>query len=989
MLMTNACFLPSERPGRSRWQKDHPKSRRGFYWTWVLCCFLLLPVHFAEAQESTTFFERARDLPRTARVLMTGAHPDDEDSALLAYLAQEQFVQCAYLSATRGEGGQNLIGPELFDSLGILRTGEMLASRGYDHCQQFFTRAYDFGFSKDPKEAFEKWGRDAVLGDMVRVIRRYRPDIIISVWRGTVEDGHGHHQAIGTLTPEAFRAAADPSRFPEQLPLGLLPWQAQRLYVTGRDPHEPGSFPLDVGQFSPHLGKSLTEIAAVGRSQHQSQGQGAEQRKGPHPVYLKLMASANESESLDPSSASLSPPTSTDSKAAQQVFQHGLQTRIADWTSLAGSELNRVPFLSAGLTAIDSLALEVAGHAPDEHPSTSVPTLIKGIQALQSLRQQVLSSALSETRQFDLAERLRSKEEDFTEALIAALGLSFEVRADRPSLAPGASITVTATLLNRSDVRVDPVTIEAESRRAWTVKKTSGDLKTLRYNESIVWKFSALASTAALPTEEYWLRLPREGDRYAVANRALVGRAENPPEISFVATFRVADDPSGASFQVVRPLEYVHVDPRYGERRESVKVVPVLSVSSLPEELIIASSALAQSKTVFVRLESEGTEKVDGVVKLILPRGWSSSPITTAFSTAGRGQVVLKKFVLHIPPHASKGDYPILAVATAGNENFSRGIQKISYPHIHDQNFYRPAQTVAHVTPLKLPPGLKVGYIMGTGDRIPEGIAQMGVSVTVLNEQALAIGSLDGFDAIITGIRAYDVRGDLDQNNGRLLDYVKKGGTLIVQYNSASFGLDPARLRRFETDSSGEEEQASQRVALLKELEEFKGPQTAERIAAFADPARQFAPYPMLLWQRYEILRERPAARRLAHEAVPGADDFARIVDERAPVRILVSNNPIFSFPNVITERDFDGWVQERGLNFMRSWDEHYTPLLASHDPGETDQPGGMLFARYGKGNFVYTGYSWFRQFPAGVSGAYRIFANLISLSRAQAGKKY
>ncbi|MBZ5536105.1 MAG: PIG-L family deacetylase [Acidobacteriia bacterium] len=975
--MTKACVLPSGRWGRSSRRTSLPGPRSGFYQVWALCSILLLSGQIALAQEATTFFERAHDLPRATRVLMTGAHPDDENSALLAYLSQDQFVQCAYLSATRGEGGQNLIGPELFDSLGILRTEEMLAARGYDHCQQFFTRAYDFGFSKDPKEAFEKWGRDVVLGDMVRVIRRYRPDIIISVWRGTTEDGHGHHQAIGILTPEAFRAAADPNQFPEQLAQGLHPWQAQRLYVTGRDPHEPGSFSVAVGQFSPHLGKSLTEIAAMGRSLHQSQGQGAEQRMGPHPVYLELIAS----------SASLPSPTSTEPADAQKTFQKGLQARIPDWASLAGGDLERAPFLSAGLTAIDSLAREIADHASDEHPSASVSLLVRGIDALRSLRKQVLSSALSETRQFDLAEHLRSKEEDFTEALIAALGMTLEVRADQPSLTPGSSVKITATLLNRSDVRVDPVTIEAEPRRDWTVEKATGDLKPLRYNEKMVWKFSAAASPTALLTEVYWLRLPRVGDRYAIANQALVGRAEDPPELSFVATFRVAEDPSGAIYQIVRPLEYVKVDPRYGERRESFKVIPALSVSSLPEELIIASSALSQSKNIFVRLESEGTEKVDGVVKLILPRGWTSSPIATAFSTAGKGQVVLKKFVLRIPPRPSTGDYPILAVATVGKENFSRGFQRISYPHIQEQNFYRLARTVAHITPLKLSPGLKVGYIMGTGDRIPEGLDQMGVSVTLLDEQALAIGTLGGFDAIITGIRAYDVRRDLDQNNGRLMDYVKNGGTLIVQYNSASFGLDPARVRRIETDSPEKEEQTAQRVALLKELEEFKGPQTAEKIVSFADPARQFGPYPLLRWQRDEVVRERPSTRHPAHEAEPGADDYARIVDEGAPVRILVPKNPIFTFPNVITEKDFDGWVQERGLNFMRSWEEHYTPLLASHDPGEKEQFGGMLYARFGKGSFVYTGFSWFRQFPAGVSGAYRIFANLISLSRAQAGK--
>jgi LmbE family N-acetylglucosaminyl deacetylase len=913
---------------------------------------------------------------------MTGAHPDDENSALLAYLSQGAFVQCAYLSATRGEGGQNLIGPELFDSLGILRTEELLAARRYDHCKQFFTRAYDFGFSKDPQEAFSKWGRDEVLGDMVRIIRRYRPDIIISVWRGTSGDGHGHHQAIGILTPEAFRAAADPSRYPEQLVQGLHPWQAQKLYVIVRDSHQPGSFSVDVGQFSPRLGKTLTEISAIGRSEHQSQGQGAEQGKGSHPVHLKLIASASAS---GPSNLQVTSQAVSDTATAQQSFQQDLQAQISGWTSLAGDELDRAPFLSAGLSTIDSLAQEIAGHANDEHPSSCVTLLLKGIVSLRSLRQQVLTSALNGEHQFTLADRLRSKEEDFTEALIAALGLSFEVRADQPTVIPGKAVTVTATLLNRSNVRVDPETIDPEPGREWTVTKGLGEVKPLGYNERLVWKFSALASTDALPTEMYWLHLPREGDRYAVSNRTLIGRAENLPELGFVATLRVHEDPSGTVFPIARSLESVHVDPRYGERRQDFKVVPALSVSSLPDQMIVARAAGTQSKTIFVRLESEDKERVDGTVKLILPRGWSSTPMTTAFSTTAQEQVVLKKFVLRIPPSALPGDYPILAVATAGKWNFSRGFQRMSYPHIREQNFYRVSQTVAHLMALRLPPKMKVGYVMGTGDRVPEALEQMGVSVTLLDEQALAIGSFIGFDAIIIGIRAYDVRRDLDQNNGRLLDYVKEGGTLIVQYNSSSFGLKPSLLRRSEIDSAEKEDQTSRREELLKELEALRGAQSAEKIATFADPARQFGPYPLLRWQREEIVREGASVGRAGRELERGVNDFDRIVDESAPVQILAAASRIFSFPNLITEKDFDGWVQERGLNFMRSWEEHYTPLLTSHDPGEKDQPGGMLFAKYGKGNYVFTGYSWFRQFPAGVSGAYRIFANLISLSRPQA----
>lgn len=925
--------------------------------------FLLLLCQSVAAQDTTTFFELAHRLPTTARVLMTGAHPDDENNALLTYLSRGLFVHCAYLSATRGEGGQNLIGPELFDALGIIRTEELLAARRYDHCDQFFTRAYDFGFSKDPNEAFAKWGREEILGDIVRVIRRYRPDIVISMWRGTSEDGHGHHQAVGLLTPEAFRAAADPSRFPEHLKQGLHPWQAKRFYVLGRDAQEPKSFSEDVGQFSLPLGKSLTEVAAIGRSQHQSQGEGSPQIKGPWLVRLKRLEAPSAAEPTNTTPPAPASPRAVD-PVAREDFERILQDRISSWADLAGDELKRVPFLPAELSSLDSLAQTVAHSAQEQMASTSIPDLTKGIQQLRALQQKLLASGLSGEHQFNLVERLGSKEHDFSQALIAALGLSFEARASEPMVDPRGVLGITATLLNRSSARVEPISIEPEWLGDWTVKKTSGEPKPLGYNESIQWQFAASVAADTSPTEMYWLQLPREGDRYKVGNPALTGRDENFPELSFVATFRLKDDPSSTTFRMVRPVEFVHMDPRYGEQRESVKVVPTISVSTLPVHLIVPRSATAKSKSVFVRIENESSGKIDGTVKLMLPRGWTSIPISVAFSMSMKGETVTKKFVVRVPPNADRGDQSILAIANVGKQNYSRGFQGVSYPHIHAQNFYRPAQTLVHVLDLKLPAALKVGYIMGSGDRVPEALEQMGVRVTPLDAQSLAIGTLSGFDAIVTGIRAYDVRPDLAQNNARLLDYVKKGGTLIVQYNSTSFGINPSRVKPPAMNSVQGVVQAASLAAMEKDLEQIAGAQPEEKLLPWVDSSKQFGPYPLL--------------RGLLTD---------RVVDEGAPVRMLVPTNPVFTSPNLITEKDFDGWVQERGLYFMKSWDSRYTPLLASHDPGEQDQPGGMLFTRFGKGIYVLTGYAWFRQLPAGVPGAYRIFANLISQSHRSRGR--
>jgi LmbE family N-acetylglucosaminyl deacetylase len=957
--MTEFCF---QRRRPSFLSKPRTKQRsgncRGLH-AGLLCVLLWLSGSRAWPQEASTFFELAHRLPMATRVLMIGAHPDDENSALLAELSRSEFVHCAYLSATRGEGGQDLIGPELFDALGIMRTEELLASRRFDHCEQFFTRAYDFGFSKDPQEAFEKWGREAILGDLVRVIRRYRPNILISVFRGVKEDGHGHHQAIGILTPEAVKAASDPSRFPEQMMQGLHPWSVPRLYVLVRDSREPGSFSFDIGRFSLSLGESLTEVAASGRSQHQSQGQGAERRVGPLPVYLKLIGAPAPPTKTPPASTSSNPSTQP-SAGSREDFVAVLHTRLTKWTELAGDEIGRVPFLTGELAAIDTLAQAVANNTDEQLATSTVPYLSQAIQALRSLRQKISASPLGEERQIDLVERLRAKEEDFSNALSAVLGLSFDVRANDPTAVAGGAVAITATVLNRSAVRIEPVSIEARPRTGWTMKKIAGDAKALGYNESIRWKFFLTVPKDAAPTEMYWLLLPREGDRYNVANSALVGRAENLPELSFIATYRLAGDVSNTVFEIERPLESVSLDPRYGERRESFKLVPPVSVTISPDHLIVPDSKTTTVKEVFVQVASQSTDTMDGTVKLLLPPGWSSAPIAVAFSTSMQGEVVTKKFLVRIPGDAVRGLQTIHAIAVVGEQNYSRGFQKISYPHIHSQNLYRSAATATQVLDLRLPPKLKVGYVMGTGDRVPEALEQMGIEVMPLDERALAVGSLSGFDAIVTGIRAYDVRRDLVQNNGRLLEYVRQGGTLIVQYNSASFGVRPSR-------AAGSVEDSPQGVgtfvpdrALQDQLKETDGPVAEEKLLPLVDPARQFGPYPMLRG----VLTD-------------------RVVDETASVRLLAPQDPVFTFPNTISEKDFEGWVQERGLYFMKAWDDRYTALMASHDPGERDQLGGTLMARYGKGNFVMTGYAWFRQLPAGVPGAYRIFANLVSLSRA------
>ncbi len=899
------------------------------------------------AQSSPSFLELAHRLPRVTKVLMMGAHPDDENSALLVDLSIGESLHCAYLSATRGEGGQNLIGPELFDALGIIRTEELLASRRYDHCEQFFTRAYDFGFSKDPQEAFQKWGREEVLGDMVRVIRRYRPDVVISVWTGTPADGHGHHQAVGILTPEAVRAAGDPLRFPEQIRQGLRAWSVRRLYVLSRK-DDANSFSVDLGQYSPVLDLSLPEIAARGRDQHQTQGQGTIDYWGPLPAHLTLLEIGGASDLPKPG------------VPAQTDYQEVLRTGMSDWIRFVAGDERQLPTLPSALAAIQSRAEEIARSANDQNPEDSVPDLVKGIGEIRTLRQKILESGLKSSSQAELADRLRSKEEDFVETLNAALGLNLDARSVEVGIVSGEKGTVVATLMNRSNVSLQLKSISLEVRPGWVIGKLSGEEKLLGFNASAPWKFSVMPSSETPVTEMYWLRQPRRGDHYEVADPTLIGRAENRPNLRATATYELPAVASGVEFQILSDVEYAHVDPRYGERREAFRVLPAVSVTTSPSSLIIPVSPRPVTRNVFVRIENEKSGQVGGTVKLLLPRGWSCIPSAVAISAGQEGDVISKKFVVRIPAGTAQGDYPVDAVATLGEQNFSRGFQTIDYPHIRAQVIYHPARTIARVMDLKVFPGLKVGYVMGTGDRVPESLEQMGVHVTMLDEQALATADLAPFDAIVTGIRAYDVRRDLAQSNPRLLDYVRSGGTLIVQYNSTSFGLKPALLTGARSRSAQSVAQSTMDPELQREWTETNGPQPEEKLLKFADMSRQFGPYPMLRGQLTD-----------------------RVVDETAPVKILAPNNRIFREPNLITEKDFEGWVQERGLYFMKAWDSRYISLLSSHDPGERELPGGMLYAKFGRGNYVMTDYAWFRQLPAGVSGAYRIFANLLSLSTA------
>jgi LmbE family N-acetylglucosaminyl deacetylase len=790
-----------------------------------------------EAQKNlsgeTEFHQRMERLATTGSVMMIGAHPDDENTALLAYFARGRHLRTAYLSLTRGEGGQNLIGPEQGDALGIIRTQELLAARKIDGGEQFFTRAIDFGFSKTADETLQQWPREKVLGDIVWDIRRFRPDVIILRFSGTPRDGHGQHQVSAILGREAFSVAADPSKYPEQLQW-VQPWQAKRLMYnviafTSEQEKEAQKMSdvidIDAGEYNRELGYSYAEIAGMSRSQHRSQGMGAPEQKGSQKQYLVTIAG---------------------DKATKDVFD-GIDTT---WTRF--------------------------GIAPDFSDFRAAYRMIASIQ--------------------DPIGAIKLKE--LTGAWILASGSWFDSTSDKYSVVPGGSVKVTLTAMVRSQSKVTLLGAD--------INGTPVQIATtvLPYNQ-------AARFTHAMPMEgpysqPYWLVLPKDGWLYSVPDPKLIGDPENPPVLS--THFKIRID--GQDLDVERPVQYRYIDHIYGETTRPLAVVPPAAVSLSQKALVFPNS---DARHVEIPLRSNAG-KTSGEVALKVPEGWRVEPASRHFEMNTTGQETTAAF--EITPPSGDAQTELRAVATVGDREISVGTQVIEYPHIPAQTWF-PAATakIARADVRSL--AKNIGYIVGAGDEVPDAIRQMGALVTFVDN--LATANFAQFDAIVTGVRAFNTRADLRANYERLFDYVKNGGTLVVQYNvleGGPFGGDPSLL-------------------------EHVGP-------------------------------------------LPITISRDRVTEENAPVKFPNPQNVLLHAPNEITSKDFDGWVQERGLNFPGEWDPKYETVLESHDPGEEPHPGGELFLRYGKGAYIYTAYSWFRQLPAGVPGAYRAFANLLSAGKVQ-----
>ncbi len=784
------------------------------------------------------------------RVLYIAAHPDDENTNLMALWSNGSLYDAAYLSITRGDGGQNLIGPELRERLGVIRTEELLAARRIDHGKQFFSRAIDFGFSKTAEEALRLWDHDKILSDVVWVIRKFRPDVIVTRFSPEDQLTHGHHTASSILALEAFSAAADPKRFPEQLTF-VKPWHATRLvwntspfFFSNRNlPFDPtGLTVLEAGGYNPLLGKAYTEIAAASLSMHKSQGVGSPPRRGARKEYFKPLEGRPMTSSL---------------------FD-GIDTT---WSRVPHSE------------SIASEIRQIISQFHPADPAASVPALLKLRQAISAIKD---DSWIPE------------KESELDEIIAACLGLHVEASTTNETVTPGETATIKLEAINRSNI---PVTLQEV--RCPNPSESIKIETTLPANEMVTKDLSCKIPENTSYSQPYWLRKPGTLGAFAVEDQTLVGLPENPPELPIEVVLQV----SGQELRYTVDTRYRTVDPVAGELRRPLVIAPPVFAKVADKVLVFATN---QPKPVSVHVTA-ATGPVKGQLRVTVPAGWEVSPASVPIDLKGVNAEMGATFTVKPPEQNSEG--MLRAVVSVNGRDYSFERVRISYPHIGVQTLM-PQSEVKLVRADIRKKGDRIGYIPGAGDDIPESLQQIGYSVKILSESDITVENLAQFSAVVLGIRAYNTQDRIFNWLPELFAYAKAGGVVIVQYNT---------------------------LADLK--------------------TEQLGPYPL------EISRD-------------------RVTDENAEVRVLAPNHPLMTSPNKITSKDFEGWVQERGLYFVKKWDPAWVPILSCNDPKEKPLDGGLLVAKVGKGFFIYTSYSWFRELPAGVPGAYRLFANMLSLGK-------
>ncbi|MGA8072311.1 MAG: PIG-L family deacetylase [Candidatus Acidiferrales bacterium] len=884
-------------------------------------------------QGAAALWQSLLKLHTRSSVLMVVAHPDDEDGGMLTYESRGQGARVALLTLNRGEGGANVMSSDYFDALGLVRTEELLAADRYYGVQQYWTRMCDYGFSKTKEEALEKWGHDQTLSDVVRVVRMTRPLVITSVFVGGRTDGHGHHQVSGQMAQEAFKAAGDPAMFPEQIKEGLRPWKPLKDYALvpfspvtdkGIFDYADGKFypaefrnytdgtvikgalissvEIPEGEYNPLIGLTYVQISRVGLGHQKSQSGGtglppAEAEMTPYHRFASLVSVPDKESS----------------------FFDGIDVSLAGIASLAQG--GDAAFLTHGLSQINSLVEKSMSSFSAQHPEAIASTLAEGLKKTNDLIEKVAGSNLTADSKADVTHDLKVKQAQFENALAESLGISVlaTLAPEKEPSGPFARffrneptfqvaipdqkfwVKIHATNPTNLPVELKSAVLESPKDESWTIDPATQTGGTLKGNQSADVRFTVRAAANASFTRPYFTRPSIEQAYYDIQEPKYLSRPLSPYPLSARVQF-VFD---GVPFEMAQVVQSVERVTGPGAVLEPLIVAPAISVSISPQAGIVPLDS--KSFEVTVNIHSNVKGPATGTVKLDLPEGWKAPQEEFSTSKDGDDQAL----TFHVTPAGLiEKSYAITAVATYDGHEYKEGYHTIGYPGLRPYNLYRASTYRTTGTDVKVAPDLNIGYIVGAGDEIPQSLVNLGIAVHFLSAEDLAAGNLSKFDAIILGVRTYAVREDLKNYNARILDYVKNGGVVIVQYNTQEYD-------------------------------------------------HNYGPFPYKMGQMAE-----------------------EVTDENSRVEILAPANPVFTWPNKITTKDFENWVEERGSKFLDTWDSQYEPLLETHDPGQAPQKGGLVYAKYGKGVYIYNAYAFYRQMPEGVPGAYRIFANMVSLAK-------